>query len=30
MPEYRIGGRRVRRKNWCMLCLIGPRFEEAR
>jgi hypothetical protein len=27
MPEYEIGGQRVRRKNFYMPCAIGPRVE---
>jgi hypothetical protein len=29
MPNYRIGGTTVRRKNWYMPCVIGPKFDEA-
>ena len=27
MPEYKIGGQTVRRKNLYMPCVLGPRFE---
>jgi hypothetical protein len=29
MPEYLFGDQTVGRKNFCMACVIGPKFEEA-